>query len=124
MNLFHHKVATQRDNSQYLLNQIQLKSVSLPKDDVNSNFFQFPLQFKNENERDKVNDIMFKNGIDTAKYLDDIKDIATEKYQYQSDCPIAENCSKTVLIIPNHYTLSRKDLDHIAKCLNLAGQFL
>ncbi len=114
------KVKKQRKNALYYLEKIKIKDVFLPHEKRNcwSNYYQFAVRFKNVEERNHFSDYLYKCGIDTAKYLDDVVDIAKDYYNYRGDCPNAEDCSKKVLIIPNHYTLSKKDLDYIVNCLN------
>ena len=65
-------------------------------------------------------DYLFGKGIDCAKYLHDIIPTASDLYGYAGDCPVAEQCSKTVLSIPIHYTMTRRDLDRVAEALNEA----
>ena len=65
-----------------------------------------------------LKDYLYPNGIDCPKYLDDIVDVTKRFYGYDGNCPNAENCSKAVLIIPNHYILSMKKIEYIAECLN------
>jgi len=117
---FHEKVNKQKENALYLLKNIRLENVSLPHERENcwSNYYQFVIRFQDSKQRDTMADYLFRKGIDTAKYLDEIIDVARENYNYNGDCPNAELCSKTVLVIPNHYTLSKKDLDHIINSLN------
>jgi perosamine synthetase len=52
------------------------------------------------------------------KYLDDVVSIAVKNYGYAGDCPVAEQLSKKVLIIPSYYSLKQKDVQHIARCMN------
>lgn len=119
---FIQQVQRQRNNSIYLLEHIRAKNAILPTEKQGSwsNYYQFPIRFRSESERDAVADYLFARGIDTAKYLDEVTAVATANYGYQGDCPTSEVCSKTTLIIPNHYTLSKKDLDYIAGCVNEA----
>lgn len=120
MGTFFEKVKKQKENALYLLKNIRMENVVLPleKDNCWSNYYQFVIRFKTTEKRDFMADYLFKRGIDTAKYLDEVIEVAKENYDYSGDCPNSELCSKTVLVIPNHYTLSRKDLDHIVHCVN------
>lgn len=117
---FLEKVQKQRENSLYLLKNIKSDGVVLPveREDCWSNWYQFVIRFKDSNQRDAMSDFLFKGGVDTAKYLDDVVDVAKRDYSYEGDCPNAEHCSKTVLVIPNYYTLSKRDLDHIISLIN------
>jgi dTDP-4-amino-4,6-dideoxygalactose transaminase len=63
-------------------------------------------------------DYLFAEGIDTAKYLDTIVEEARSTYGYQGDCPNAELLSRTILLVPIHYTLQVSDIEHIAVSIN------
>ncbi len=117
---FLNKVNKQRRNAQYLLEELRLEDAYLTrqKGDRESNYYQFPIRFKSHEQRNNMADFLFANGIDSAKYLDDIIEVTKNTYQYQGDCPNAELCSKTVLIVPHYYSLSDRDLEHVAACLN------
>jgi dTDP-4-amino-4,6-dideoxygalactose transaminase len=115
-------VDRQRENARYLMNRLDMKSSVLPIDmeGRTSNRYQFPLRFPDERRRDSVADYLFGKGIDCAKYLHDIIPTARDLYGYAGDCPVAEQCSKTVLSIPIHYTMTMRDLDRVAEVLNEA----
>jgi dTDP-4-amino-4,6-dideoxygalactose transaminase len=126
MTSFPSLIDRQRRNSQYLQSKIELKNVFLPREnkECTSNWYQFALRFENTEARDRMADHLFRCGVDAAKYLDEVVEVARAEYGYQGDCPKAELASKTVLVIPNYYTLSQKDLDHIAQSLNEGQQCL
>ena len=69
-------------------------------------------------------DYLFSQGIDTAKYLDTIAEEARLSYAYQGDCPNAELLSKTILLVPIHYTLHPHDIEHIARSINEGAQII
>jgi dTDP-4-amino-4,6-dideoxygalactose transaminase len=117
------EVNKQRQNALALLRQIRIEEAILPieKEGCISNYYQFAIRFRHRDQRDFVAEYLLRNGIDSAKYLDDVVNLATDQYGYSGDCPVAELASKTVLVIPHHYTLSNKDLNHIADTLNEAG---
>lgn len=121
---FQNKIEKQRENSLYLLKNINLNNIALPieKQYCRSNYYQFVLRFHSTDQRDMMADYLFRSGIDSAKYLDDISVAARKLYGYRGDCITAEHCSKRVLAIPNHYTLTKEDLDHIACTLNNGNQ--
>jgi len=56
--------------------------------------------------------------IDAAKPYKDIVDVAAKYYGYAGDCPAAEQIAKSVLVIPNNFSLRMSDIQRIAKCLN------
>ena len=116
------RVAKQRQNALYLLDRLSTLGIILPMETERcvSNYYQFAVRFEDTKQRDLVAQYLLQRNIDTAKYLDDIVDTAKQSYGYGGDCPDAELCSKTVLVIPNHYTLSIQDLDHIVHTLKEA----
>ena len=121
---FQDKIAIQRYHAHMLLKSVVPDHFGLPSEgeDRSRNWFQFPLQFHNTEQRDGMADYLFSQGIDTAKYLDDIADEARAHYGYNGDCPNAELLSKTVLLVPIHYTLSAFDIDRIAQGIKGGSQ--
>ena len=123
---FQEKVDIQREHAHMLLSAVAPGDFSLPSEGngCSSNWFQFALRFRNTNQRDAMADYLFKQGIDTAKYLDDIAGEACSKYGYGGDCPNAELLSKTILLVPIHYTLRTCDIEHIARSINAGSQII
>ena len=116
---FHSKIKRQAENSSYLRERFSLKNCILPveRDSYQSNHYQFPVRFKNIEDRDKAGSYFLRHGIDCAKYLDEIVDYTRSVYGYGGDCPKAELCSKTTLLIPHYYSLDSETLDHVKKRL-------
>ena len=117
---FQTKVDRQRENSEFLKARIHPIDAILPveKEGCRSNYYQFAIRFLEQRQRDTVASYLWDHGIDSARYLDNIVEYANQYYGYRGDCPIAEKCSKTVLSIPNHYTLSEGSLARIAEILD------
>jgi perosamine synthetase len=116
----------QRQNALFLLDRLQLRNAHMPreKDECRSNYYQFALRFRTPEVRDLAADYLFRRGIDTAKYLDEIIEHSEILYGYRGDCPNSEVCSKTTLVIPHYYTLSRRALLHIAQVVTEADDAL
>jgi perosamine synthetase len=123
---FQEQINLQRAHAQLLLKAVAPGNFSLPAEGsgCSSNWFQFALRFQNTNQRDAMADYLFNQGIDTAKYLDTIADEARLNYGYSGDCPNAELLSKTVLLVPIHYTLRTRDIEHIARSINEGSQMI
>lgn len=123
---FKEKIGRQAEHANILLKTLVPVYFHLPAEnnDTASNWFQFALRFENVNQRDAMADYLFNQGIDTAKYLDDIAAEAQIHYGYQGDCPNAELLSKTVLLIPIHYNLHARDIDHIARSINQGSRLI
>jgi dTDP-4-amino-4,6-dideoxygalactose transaminase len=123
---FQEKINIQCEHARMLLKMVTPSKFSLPPEnnDRSRNWFQFPLRFQGTNQRDVMADYLLNQGIDTAKYLDAIADEARSNYGYKGDCPDAELLSKTVLLVPIHYTLSARDIEHIARSINTGSQML
>jgi dTDP-4-amino-4,6-dideoxygalactose transaminase len=117
---FRKSVQRQRENSRLLRSLIQAGSSILPleKEECRSNFFQFAIRFAKQSHRDEVATYMWEHGIDSARYLDDIAEFARKAYGYNGDCPVAERCAKTVLSIPNHYTIASGTIERIARVVS------
>lgn len=123
MNAFIHKVNRQRSNAEYLLNNIDGNKVVLPREQPQNwnNYSQFAIRLESESKRDMMAAYLFEHGVDSSKYGDEILGLATKEYGYRGDCPNSAYASKTVLVIPNHYTLDVKNLKHVADCINKAS---
>jgi perosamine synthetase len=117
---FEAKVNIQRRHARVLADALAPGDFTLvtARKGCSSNWYQFPLKFRNASERDAMADHLLSRGIDTAKYLDGIADEARLNYGYRGDCPNAEHLSSTVLLIPIHYTLNDSDIGHIARSIN------
>jgi len=120
------RVNEQRQNALYLLEKLKIKKAFLPieREGCISNYYQFAIRFNDTEQRDLVAEYLLKHCIDTAKYLDEVLDVAKGLYGYKGDCPNAELCSKTTLVIPHHYTLSLQNLDYIVHTLNDASNYI
>ncbi len=123
---FQEKINLQRDHARMLLKALLPGNYCLPAEsrDCTSNWFQFALRFQNTRHRDAMAAFLFGRGIDTAKYLDDTTAEARSIYGYQGDCPNAELLSKTVLLVPIHYSLRAGDIEHITRSINEGAKFL
>lgn len=123
---FEAKINTQRQHARTLLAALAPGSFTLPSEREGScsNWFQFPLQFQSALQRDAMAAHLLSRGIDSARYLDDIIDEARLYYGYEGDCPNAELLSKTVLLVPIHYTLSTADIERIADAINEGSRMI
>jgi len=120
------KVVKQRENSEYLLKNIGRGNLILPSErpECWSNYSQFAIRLGSEQKRDQLAAYLFDHGVDSAKYGDEVLDVVKQEYHYSGDCPNSEQASKTILVIPNYYTLSQKDLDHVVACVNSGSKLL
>ena len=123
---FQEKINFQREHAHRLLDAVVPGNFILPSEDKGclSNWFQFALRFQNTQQRDVMADYLFNRGIDTSKYLDNIADEAHSNYGYTGDCPNAELLSKTILLVPIHYSLRNSDIEHIARSINEGSQII
>ena len=122
----HEKVNQQRNNAEYLLKNLKLRHAQLPVERPGcwSNYYQFALRFESLGQRDFVAAYLRRCGIDAAAYLDDVVRVATSRYGYAGDCPNAELCSRTTLVIPHYYTLSQGCLEEVVRHVNEADALL
>jgi len=117
---FQANVDRQREHAHVLLDALRPGEFELPAEspDGVGNWFQFPLRFTDTEQRDRMSAHLLAQGIDTAKYLDDITDVARAQHGYGGDCANAERLSRTTLLVPIHYRLHRRDIEHIAASIN------
>ncbi|MFX0199151.1 MAG: DegT/DnrJ/EryC1/StrS family aminotransferase [Candidatus Hodarchaeota archaeon] len=126
METFLTNVKKQRENALYLLQEVKIEKAYLPYERKGclSNYYQFAVRFESKEQRDLMRDYLWSHGIDSARYLDEVVNVAKTLYGYQGDCPNAELCSKAVLVIPHHYNLSLHSVAHIANTLNDGNEYL
>jgi perosamine synthetase len=126
LNGFREKVCRQRENAEYLLGHLRLKHGKLPVERPGcwSNYYQFALRFESFEQRAFVAAHLRRCGVDAAEYLDEVVEVARANHGYVGDCPNAERCSKTTLVIPHYYTLSQASLEQTVRSLNEADQLL
>jgi perosamine synthetase len=112
---FREKVAQQRTNALSMIGMLGSLEAALPveEDGCQYNYYQFPIRFATTQERDFMALTLLDRGIDTARYLDDVADVARSTHGYDGSCRVAEMCTKTALSIPNYYTIS-EEVKHIA----------
>jgi dTDP-4-amino-4,6-dideoxygalactose transaminase len=117
---FQEKIDIQTAHAHRLLEALVPGSFGLPSEGngCSSNWFQFALRFQTTDQRDAMADYLFHHGIDTSKYADTVPEEAASSYSYAGDCPNAERLSQTVLLVPIHYTLGTRDIEHIACSIN------
>jgi len=116
-------IMQQRANALYFLEHLNPKGIILPREKsfAMSNYYQFAVLCSDRKHRDSLADELCRKGIDCAKYLSDIAQVAAAEYGYKGDCPRAEECANRVLVIPHHYALSQRALDQIIERVNAAG---
>jgi len=113
---FRKKVELQRKNSFFLIEELKNTSLILPYEEKNTycNYYLFPLLIKN---RDKASEYLRNKGIDTTKLFSQTPEIAKLNYGYNGDCPFTEKIAKSIITVPNHYTLQKKELKKIAEVI-------
>lgn len=82
------------------------------------NRYLYPIAFPSSKHRDLMAAYLHSQQIDIAKPYEDIVKVATTHYGYAGDCPVAEQISKRLLIIPSYYSLKKGDVQRIAQFLN------
>jgi perosamine synthetase len=119
-------IQSQRANADYYACALKLDPGMLCRERPGTfyNRYQYPITFPAAKHRDFVSRYLHSRQIETSKPLDDIVDVATTHYDYSCDCPVAEQLSKRVLVIPSYHTLRNRDVECVARCLNQAWQEL
>jgi dTDP-4-amino-4,6-dideoxygalactose transaminase len=117
---FDAKVSKQRDNSMFLLNELRHSPLTLPfeKPDTLCNYYLFPILVPEAYQRDLLCDYLRSNGVDSSTLFSHTPEIAGIKYGYEGDCSFTEDIAGRILTIPNHYTLSKKELSKIVSLIN------
>lgn len=101
------------------MDELKNTNLYLPYERENTycNYHLFPVRCNEKIERDRLNKNLANVSIDTAKLWHMTPTVAKKLYGYTGDCPNAEECSETLLMIPNYYTLNSKDLSKIASSI-------
>ncbi len=114
---FRERVARQRENSLYLLSLLRgAENVVLPWEWPGAayNYHLFPVLMADALERDAVAASMLAQGVDTSNlYSDSINH--SRKLGYQGGCPVAESVAARLLTLPNYASLSRNDIERVAR---------
>lgn len=114
------KIEKQRYFSKIIIEEIRNTSLIIPNETKGTwcNYFLFPIRLKNKITRDMIHVNLRKSGIDSAKLFSETPQISRRIYGYKGECPNAEELSDTVLIIPNYYMLSEKEIIKMADNIN------
>jgi dTDP-4-amino-4,6-dideoxygalactose transaminase len=72
-----------------------------------------------QSRRDEVSESLRKRGIDTAKLFSKTPMIAKKNYGYNGECQNTEVVAENILVIPNHYTLNKRELDQIINAIKM-----
>ncbi len=114
---FRERVARQRANSLYLLDLIQeVEGVVLPREPRGSahNYHIFPVLMADQQERSEVSAAMLAYGVDTSRIYSDVIE-HSRKLGYRGGCPVAESVASRLLTLPNYASLSRTDIERVAR---------
>lgn len=114
------EIEKQRANANYLADTLNLESSMLCQERPNTfyNRYQYPLTFPSQQDRDFMAQYLHKEQVDSAKPLQDAAEVGKTHYAYEGDCPVTEQLSKRVLVIPSYHTLKKKEIERIARLLN------
>lgn len=115
---FKENVEKQRENSLYLIKELNGYDLYLPVElgDTYCNYYMFPIQFQAE-FRDEICEILLHKGIDTAKLFSKTPSVSKLNYGYTGDCPATEQLVERLLVIPSYYTLTKDELNKIKNVL-------
>ena len=103
-------------NGKYLIKKIDKKLLS--KDEYlvdNSNFYIFPLL---HDDRDKIVETLFKNGIESGKHFSYSIEWAKGYGYTTGTCPNSEKIASKIFTIPTHPYLTKERLNKIANITN------
>lgn len=121
---FREKVELQRRNAQMLLEELENTNLilSYERNDTRCNYFLFPLLSEGKEKRDIACESLRNAGVDTAKLWNMTPSAAKQFYGYNGDCPDTEEFVDRILIIPNYYSLTDKDLLKVVRSVkNIEG---
>jgi len=105
------------------IKNIKITKLFKSKKTETNNYFRYPILLKNEEDKNKLYLYMKKHNIllwNTWSWINIVplwSNIKKAKY-IKWTCPIAEDLSKRILTLPNHYRISKKDIQKITKLIN------
>ena len=112
------------DNSKYYLKSINNKKIEILFNNFNNyNWFRFSILLKSEEEKNNLiklwrkNNIIFWNQWSWSNIIPIWTDLEKAQYKIWS-CPVSEDISKRILILPNHKLITKKDIDRVIEVLN------
>jgi len=113
---FREKVKLQRSYSQILIDKLKNTGLVLPYEqkDTWCNYFYFPILFDDKEKRENACEYLRKMSVDTTKLYSMTPLVARQFYGYKGDCPNTEEFVDRILIIPNYYTLTDKEIIKVA----------
>ena len=110
------RVESQRANSLRLLSQLALlEDVILPSERPGAryNYHLFPVLLRDRHERDAVVAGMWERRVDTSTLYSNSIDVC-RRYGYAGGCPVSESIASRLITLPNHASLSPRDIDRVA----------
>jgi dTDP-4-amino-4,6-dideoxygalactose transaminase len=110
------RVESQRANSLRLLSQIALaEDVVLPSERKGAryNYHLFPVLLRDRRERDAVVAGMWEKRVDSSTLYSNSIDVC-RRYGYTGGCPVSESVANRLITLPNHASLSARDIDRVA----------
>ncbi len=121
-NIIKHNIKISNIYNEWIDNK-KIKHLFKTKKNELNNYYRYPIILKNENEVEKFYKYFKKNNILLWKTwsLTNIVPLGTnsKKAKYiQKSCPIAEDISKRILLLPNNINISKNDAEEIIKLIN------
>jgi dTDP-4-amino-4,6-dideoxygalactose transaminase len=118
--LLNSAIQKQRDNANFYSSALKLDPIMLCFEEPGTfyNRYLYPITFPTPEQRDFIAAYLFSRKIGAIQPYKDIVDIATAYYGYEGGCPVAEQVSRRVLVIPSNYKINLEDANRIAQCVN------
>lgn len=116
---FQRNMLKQREVSLKIIEKLRDVSIRLPveKDWAFCNFYLLPLLFESKRLRDDASRHLSRNGIDSMKFYSEVPEIARRNYGYKGECKNSEVLADSLLVVPNHYSLTPEEIEGIVKAL-------
>lgn len=113
-------IESQRANADFYSRTLTLEPDMLCSEKPGTfyNRYLYPIIFSSSEYRDLIATYLHSRQIGTIKPYRDIAEVAARYYGYTGDCPVSERIANGTLVIPSHYILKKRDVQHISQCLN------
>lgn len=118
----HDAITLQRRHAAFYADRLSLTSDMFSREPKGAfyNRYLYPITFASREQRDEMAALLLSQNINTIKPVHDVVELASKYYDYKGDCPVSEQLSHSVLVLPSHADLGERQVQRIAEAFNAA----
>lgn len=120
---FRRKLPMLAENTQALRHALRGSEIALPDepDFGKWNHFMVPARFSSAERRDSARRFLIRRRVDTAPLYQNCARNA-RRFGYSGDCPKAELVARTLFTVPNHASMTSREIAYIGESLRLSAE--